>query len=165
MNLVNDERGRLGEARSRRAFDQPQEPALLTDQERVARGDESGERRIPGQELTSPLEGRHVVVFPDRHLFVEIADHGLPPADHPAAGLAEQGEPGLLDQPVVCRPLVGPDADAPLTVDPRRIARRGGFLLRRGIVAARRRDNRRQRQERPRGASEFGHVRVPKRDS
>ena len=64
-----------------------------------------------------PLEGRHVVVFPDRHMLVEVADQGLPPADHPAPGLAEEAEPGLLDQPVVFRPLVGPDPDPPLAVD------------------------------------------------
>ena len=77
---------------------QPQEPALLAGQERVRRLDEPGERGVLRQEADRPLERRHVVVFPDRHVLVQVSDQGLPPPDHPPAGLAEEGEPGLLDE-------------------------------------------------------------------
>ena len=63
-------RGRLGARR------EPQEPALFPGQERVARLDELGERRVLREVPDGPLERRHVVVFPDRHVLVEVADRG-----------------------------------------------------------------------------------------
>ena len=59
----------------------------------------------------------HVVVFPDRHMLVEVADQRGPPPDHPAAGLAKERQPGLFDEPGIGRPLVGPDPDPPLAVN------------------------------------------------
>ena len=123
--------------------------------------DELGEGRVLRQELASPLEGRHVVVFPDRHVLVEVADQGVPPADHPAPRLAEQGEPRLFDEPVVCRPLVGLDPDPPLTVNPGRITPRRWIRRCRAIVAARRRDKDGQHKQKPRCSPDCYHVWKP----
>ena len=75
----------------RRTGRQPQEPALLARQERVAGGHEPRERGVLRQEPDRPLEGGHVVVFPERHVLIQVSDQRLPPPDHPPAGLAEEG--------------------------------------------------------------------------
>ena len=90
MNLVNDKRGVIGQRRAHGARGQTQESALLAGQERVACVDEPGKGRVFRQEPDGPLERRHVVVFPDRHMLVEVADQRFPPADQPPAGLTKE---------------------------------------------------------------------------
>ena len=90
MDLVDDERRRIGQGREGAAGRRPEEPALFAGQQRVAGRDEPGEGGVLRQDADCPLERRHVVVFPDRHVLVQVAHERLPPADHPAARLAEQ---------------------------------------------------------------------------
>ena len=161
MDLVDDERGRLGQVGRQGARREPEEPALLAGQERVAGRDEPGEGGVLRQRLNRALEGRHVVVFPDRHVLVQVADEGVPPADHPAAGPAEQRQAGLLDEPVVGRTLVGPDPNPPLAVDAGSAAARLRVRPARAVVAAQRRDEDGRGQEERQDPSGSRHHRTP----
>src|SRR5262249_11445289 len=73
------------------------------------------------QESNGLLERGHIIVFPDRHMLVQVADQRFPPADHPPSGSAKKRQARLCDQCVVCRPLVRPHVDAPLAVNQLRL--------------------------------------------
>ena len=154
MDLVNDERGRLGQGRTA-APAAAQEPALLTGQERVGAATNRAKAGFFDRNWIGPLEGRHVVIFPDRHVLVKVADQRVPPADHPPAGRAEERKPRLLDQPVVGRTLVGLDPNPPLAVNPSRVNTRSRIRCAGRSSPARCQRKDRQHQQKPRCSPDY----------
>jgi hypothetical protein len=134
LDFVHDKGRWLGQRRSRAAQRQPDKAAFLSCQQRVAGRDKTGKRWVLREKLNRPLECGHVIVFPDRHMLVQVTDQGGPPADHPAAGRAKKGQTCLLDEPVVFRAFVRLNPNSPLTVNAIRVS---SGRLGRAIVTAR----------------------------
>ena len=118
MNLVNHEFRRLGECGWLSLPCQAEEAVLLAGKQRIAPGDERREFWLAAEDSDGTCESGHVVVFPDRHMLVEIADERLPPSNHPPAGLAKQWQAfALFDQRFILGSLVTFDENLPLAIN------------------------------------------------
>src|SRR6202044_1978828 len=111
---------------------------------------EPGKGRVFRQETDGPLESGHIVVFPDRYMLVEVADQRVPPTDQPAAGLPKERQPRLFNEPVLVRPFIRLDPNPPFAINPVCASSRRRSRLAPTFVAARRRDECGQYDEKPR---------------